>query len=264
MKKFARAEKKRAPARTQGPAEALAAKIKEHEDAIRASDKEKEEDLAARTAAELLAKRKAAEAEKEALVWSLEEVSALAAGMKKFVGGSVNRWEHVTEVVNAVPGSNRSVKEVIRRAKEANLPVKHVEKEEAYEQYQKQMLRGMSTAQRSALMEAMTPEQRAELKKREADLLHKKSEQETGKEQEIVLQKKERSASTKSEKGRSASTKSENTEWTADEQAALEKALRTVPKGEDRWDNIAKAVGRSKKQCVRRFKEIRAQILASK
>ena len=52
-------------------------------------------------------------------------------------------------------------------------------------------------------------------------------------------------------------------EWSADEQAALERALKSVSKeAEDRWEQISAVVGsKSKKQCVARFKHIREQII---
>lgn len=54
-------------------------------------------------------------------------------------------------------------------------------------------------------------------------------------------------------------------EWDEAEQSAFEGALRTVPRDVDeRWERIAELVStKSKAQCIRRFKEIRAQILAS-
>jgi hypothetical protein len=54
--------------------------------------------------------------------------------------------------------------------------------------------------------------------------------------------------------------------WTSDQQLALEGALRTVPKEvADRWAAIAALVpGKTKKECVERFKHIRTQILATK
>ena len=54
-------------------------------------------------------------------------------------------------------------------------------------------------------------------------------------------------------------------EWSDVEQSAFESALRSVPRdAEDRWEQIAALSKKSKAQCVRRYKEIRAQILASK
>jgi hypothetical protein len=53
-------------------------------------------------------------------------------------------------------------------------------------------------------------------------------------------------------------------EWTADEQARLETALKTVPAGlskAERWEKIAAIVGtRSRGACARRFKALRAQL----
>lgn len=57
-------------------------------------------------------------------------------------------------------------------------------------------------------------------------------------------------------------------DWTAEQQRALETALRTFPASMDkneRWVKIAEAVpGRTKKECVERFKWIRQQLLAKK
>jgi hypothetical protein len=61
--------------------------------------------------------------------------------------------------------------------------------------------------------------------------------------------------------------KSENTaeikeEWTSEQQSHFESALRSVPKDHpDRWSEIANLVkGKSKKDCIKRFKEIRAML----
>ncbi|KAJ1520255.1 hypothetical protein ONE63_004462 [Megalurothrips usitatus] len=52
--------------------------------------------------------------------------------------------------------------------------------------------------------------------------------------------------------------------WTNDEQQQLEQALKTFPNGtEERWDRIAEAVPtRSKKDCMKRFKELADMVRA--
>ena len=56
--------------------------------------------------------------------------------------------------------------------------------------------------------------------------------------------------------------------WTAAQQTALEKALRDFPASmekNERWKAIAGAVpGKSKKECIARFKEVRERVLAAK
>jgi hypothetical protein len=66
----------------------------------------------------------------------------------------------------------------------------------------------------------------------------------------------------RSESGKKSRSSSEKTEWTAEEQSQFEAALKNIPKkaGEDvnlRWEAIAAACGKTKKECVRRFKSLR-------
>ena len=54
--------------------------------------------------------------------------------------------------------------------------------------------------------------------------------------------------------------------WSAEEQATFEEALRCVPRSlskEERWSEIARRVGKSRSDCVKRFKELRAQLSSS-
>jgi DnaJ family protein C protein 2 len=54
--------------------------------------------------------------------------------------------------------------------------------------------------------------------------------------------------------------------WTEAQELALVQALKTVPKdASDRWDQVAAAVeGRSKVECMKRFKELKASFKAKK
>merc|ERR1719474_565325 len=55
--------------------------------------------------------------------------------------------------------------------------------------------------------------------------------------------------------------------WTADEQKLLEQALKTYPSslGSERWEKISSCIpDRSKKDCMRRYKELAELIRAKK
>lgn len=54
--------------------------------------------------------------------------------------------------------------------------------------------------------------------------------------------------------------------WSKDEQQLLEQALKTYPSSHsDRWDRIAECIpGRSKKDCMRRYKELVELVKAKK
>jgi DnaJ family protein C protein 2 len=63
-----------------------------------------------------------------------------------------------------------------------------------------------------------------------------------------------------------SATSSRETSWTQEEELALVKALKEVPKdAADRWDQVAKAVGtKSKIACAKRFKEMKESYKAKK
>ena len=62
-------------------------------------------------------------------------------------------------------------------------------------------------------------------------------------------------------------TKSSDTNWNAEEQKLLEEALKKYPSSlpvNERWTNIAKHVGKTKKQCVERYKYLASLIKKNK
>mmetsp|Transcript_10573 Transcript_10573/g.17253 ORF Transcript_10573/g.17253 Transcript_10573/m.17253 type:complete len:570 (+) Transcript_10573:45-1754(+) len=145
--------------------------------------------------------------EKQFAPWSADELSSLAKAMKKFPGGTRNRWMMVCKYLNTIPGSTveRTQEDCIQQSK---IMASDTEKRKdlgtskaAFDQFQKKL----------APSEAV---------------------------------------------------------WSNEQQAALEAALKKFPASMDkneRWKSIAAAVeGKSKKECVARFKELRAKVLAKK
>ena len=60
---------------------------------------------------------------------------------------------------------------------------------------------------------------------------------------------------------------SENRPWTAEEQKIFEQALRTYPAnlGSERWEKVAGCLpDRTKKECIKRFKELTELVRAKK
>lgn len=201
---------------------------------------EREEQLAR----EKLAKRKAKETQIAKREWTEDEESAMAKAIIRYPGGSKDRWVAIANAINHTcfpknPERHRTTKEVIRKAKEETTK-KTGTNERAFETYQEKMKPKKEKLEEKEQALAKEDSMKAALKKTQIDM-------------EKVKKK------TKKDKKKDAA------DWTADQQFALEKALKSVPKCEDRWDRIAELVdGKTKKDCVKRFKMIRAQIMEKK
>ena len=82
-----------------------------------------------------------------------------------------------------------------------------------------------------------------------------------------LLQKEKRQNNTKEDKKEKKEEKKSEANWTAEEQKLLEEALKKFPSSlpaNERWTNIAKHVGKTKRQCVDRYKYLSSLIKKNK
>eukprot|EP00808_Paulinella_micropora_P022083 g67875.t1 len=265
---------------------------------VQEREEQKRQEMAEKVAHEKFLKMKKLEEAKvkQSGVWSLDEMSALAKAVAKFPGAVPNRWEKIAAMINAlVPGSDRNAKEVITKVKEWQLEQQKMGKEEAWARYQqknasliaavesgtlasasdetvyKEAPKGVTSASTARLVTegaAAKPvaDKKAGKKKGEkkgADKAKAGAAKEGGK-------KASEGGKKAAEGGKKAAAVAEQAAdplfWSAEQQSAFEAALKTVPKDvPDRWGAIAdKVQGKSKADCVNRFKEIRAKIMAQR
>merc|ERR1719264_2520794 len=163
--------------------------------------------------------------------WGTEELQILIKAVKLFPAGTNQRWDVVTEFINQHNGgvALRGVKETISKAKE---------------------LQGSNFAT-SSLLE--------EVNKLAYENLQK------GQKKEVLERCAEESKGTERTDNVAEQAGLNPTAWTPDEQKLLEQALKTYDsKTPERWDRISEAVpGRSKKDCMKRYKEL-AEIVKAK
>lgn len=159
--------------------------------------------------------------------WSPEELNLLIKAVNLFPAGTNQRWEVVANFINQHHGGNRAAKEVLAQAKELQ----------------------QSDFSRSALKEAAN--------KAAYNKFEKESKAGVASEESIPSERYETPAE---QLGINL------TAWTADEQRLLEQALKTYPASlSDRWEKIAEAIpNRSKKDCMKRYKELVELVRAKK
>jgi len=186
-----------------------------------------------------------AAAEKEAAAagakesWSTEELGVLAKGLQKFPGGMGGRWALITKFLNDM-GYERAEKEVVEMTKELSdgKSLRAMGQKVSVENsYQAPVAKAAPKAKAAA---APAAEMAATEKFQPAQRTEPATED---KEQDPSI-------------------------WSAEQQAALEKALARHPASlekNERWKLIAADVhGKTKGQCVERFKFLREQLTKAK
>lgn len=163
--------------------------------------------------------------------WGEDEVALLVKGVKLFPVGTVQRWETVGNFITQhMPTSKRSAKEVLGKAKE---------------------------------LQRMDPNMKAEANKKAFDNFKKEHEFASV----PTVEKADVSERFESVAEQQMYEMGTNpAPWTPDEQKLLEQALRTYPASvEERWEKIASVIpARSKKDCMKRYKELVEMVRAKK
>lgn len=163
--------------------------------------------------------------------WSNDELALLIKAVNLFPAGTVNRWEVVAQFIN----QHTKSPEIVRAAKETLGKAKQMQQGDFH----------LSTLK---------------------DEVNKKAYENLEKQKKPPKKVDEAEASTRTETA--AEVQGLNlAPWTNEEQKLLEQALKTYPAsvGAERWDKIASCVpDRSKKDCMRRYKELAELIRAKK
>lgn len=175
------------------------------------------------------------------VTWVHDELQLLIKAVNLFPAGTAQRWEVVANFINQhyqhSNGKRRTAKEVLGKAKDLNSSdfskssLKEEANQKAYELFE------MTRKNPNAVVES------AETTREEASLI----------------------ANDKSN-GTLETSSSDSKIWTAAEQKLFEQALKTYPSSAaDRWDKITECVpGRTKKECIGRYKELAALVKAKK
>jgi len=221
------------------------------------------------------------EEEKKRAVWSDIELMWLAKAVQKYPSGCHNRWGQIRDMVNLMAknptNKERTEKDVIKQVRIMNQKKLQTGFSTAYNKKLK-FSAGDKTNNMSSTTTSGSQERSKGVVKKEGGKSIKSAQLQESKKQK---RKKKNSSKKKGSKEKletaanttttttttttTASESEPSKEWSAVQQAALETALRNTPKGPERWDQIAEKVpGKSKKDCVRRFKEIRAKIMAQR
>ncbi|CAL4078225.1 unnamed protein product, partial [Meganyctiphanes norvegica] len=159
--------------------------------------------------------------------WREDDLALLIKAVNLFPAGTVQRWEVLAEYINqhTTSGTQVKAKEVLFKAKEL---------------------------------------QHSDIQMREA--ANKNAFKTMQEQAQSKVMKKDNNEATERYDTPAEALGINNSQWSNDEQSLLEQSLKTYPASQkDRWDRIADCVpNRSKKDCMRRYKELVDMVKAKK
>lgn len=164
--------------------------------------------------------------------WTEAEIQTLIKGVNVFPAGTKERWEVISNFIKQhVPESTKSARDVLAKAKELqknDSALKEDASKKAFQNFEKEQKKATSQANPKEGVVSERFESIAEQQIRE--------------------------------------TGTNPAPWTTEEQKLLEQALKTYPANTpERWERISEAVpSRSKKDCMKRYKELVELIRAKK
>eukprot|EP01016_Furgasonia_blochmanni_P009416 TRINITY_DN13902_c0_g1_i1.p1 TRINITY_DN13902_c0_g1~~TRINITY_DN13902_c0_g1_i1.p1 ORF type:complete len:407 (-),score=112.55 TRINITY_DN13902_c0_g1_i1:158-1378(-) len=193
--------------------------------------------------------------------WSPEELSLLAKATAKFPVGTKNRWEMIAAFI----GGLKTPDEVLAKAKDlsnnTSLRNMDITKDDSFKNVDSK--NGPAGAPKNG---STTPGVGIKKDAPANGGVSPVKKDQPAPPPQAIAKPKESTTPTATDANKNGET--EENVWSQTQQKALEEALKKFPSSMDpqeRWTKIAECVeGKTKKQCVERFKELRAAVVAQK
>ena len=227
---------------------------------------EEEKQAAEREAAERAA---SADAAASKAAWTDDELSLLVKAANKFPGGVPDRWERMAEFINhfSSPCHERTADDITVKVKERRRELEVKKAAAAAKLHNRQESAPPAAAKAAAsppTAKHPTASHATATPTPTPEVAPKPPPASAGAAAATVAKA---AATTQQQPASATIASAPAVEWSDEQQRALETALKKFPAsaGADRWDRISENVpGKSKSECVKRYKEIVAALKAKK